>query len=178
MARLRVGFPARAARVLLATLALLPSLRWCGYAWAEVPVECLLGTAAAWAAPPPTCAAPPPTSAAPPACGESCARRSHDADLPAPPSSDPADRAWCPGGPLGGSGVAARNDGAQAPALAVLPQVPEVVGAAPEPAPAPPPARARPPTDGASAPPPIRAPPDPCVDPLVHAGPQGPAGHA
>jgi len=171
MVRLRVGIPALAARVLLATLALLPSLRWCGYAWAEVPVECLLGTAAA-------CSAPPPTCAAPAACGESCAARPHTADRPAPAPSDPGDRAWCPGGPLGGSGVAARKDAAQAPALAVLPQVPEVVGAAPEPLPAPPPARARPPTDGASAPPPIRAPPDPCVDPLVHAGPQGPAGHA
>src|SRR5262245_37191582 len=147
MGRLRRGRPAPVLATLLAALAVAPSLRWCQYAWDQVPIECLLGA--------PTCAAPP--------VGEAAGAECCDGPCAACPRStnghrDGEDRAWCPGGPLGGNGLETR---AAPHAIPVLQPVPLALIPPPElpafhRAPRP---RVRPPSRAAPPPPPIRGPP-------------------
>jgi hypothetical protein len=149
MARRSAAAPARVMVATLAVLAALPSLQWCAYAWSEVPVECLLGVPAACAPEPAT------TACGPDACGADAA----PADDTARGDDDSGGRAWCPGGPLGGSGLEARLASVHAPAMAPLPTPPAIAPPSPPAALVEARPRARPPTAGASSPPPIRAPP-------------------
>jgi len=158
MVRNRSGRPSSAVIILLAALAVLPSIRWCRYAWADVTIDCLVGASAACAASAAVC-----DEAA--ACDVTCEgpaeRTATQPPAGAPEdATDPGGRAWCPGGPLGGCGIEARIDPWTPPSLAPLPGATLVLTATVSARWAPPP-RARPPTPVAVASPPIRAPPGP-----------------